>query len=463
MPTVYSTTAKLLIAGLFTHSAAAAVAQDWPSFRGPNGRGVGTGSPPLTWNVETGENVKWKTEIPGLAHSSPIIWGDRIYLTTSIPTEAGEPTLDTGWIGGSGESAKDTGEWAWKLICLDKATGRTVWEQTAHTGVPTFKRHLKASHANCTPATDGTHVVAFFASEGLYCYSAGGELLWKKDLGPLDSGPYNAPGLQWGFASSPVIHDGKVIVQCDAQNTGFWASFDVRTGEELRRVDRKDVSTWSTPAIHESGGRTQIICNGWKHMGGYDLNTGEELWKLSGGGDVPVPTPQVADDFIVITNGHGRSPIYVISPDARGDLSPKEGKAPEGMKWYRNGGGSYMPTPLIYGDTLYIADDGGIVYAVNPQTGERRFRKRASESGATFSASAVAADGRLYLTGEDGHVYVLQASAEFEVLATNDMGEVCMATPAISNGELFIRTVKHLYCLREGSRTPAAAAPDASD
>lgn len=444
-------------------SASPTAAQHWPSFRGPNGRGIGTGAPPIIWNVQTGENVKWRTDIPGLAHSSPIVWGDRVYVTTAIPASMDSPTLDTGWIGGSGESAADSGEWTWALLCLDRSTGEIVWKRDAHTGEPTFKRHLKASHANCTPATDGKHVVAFFGSEGLFCYDTNGELRWKKDLGPLDSGPYNAPGLQWGFASSPIIHGNKVIVQCDALNIGFWASFDLETGNEIRRVERKDVSTWSTPAIHESETRTQIVCNGWKHMGAYDLNTGEELWKLSGGGDVPVPTPQVTDDLIVLTNGHGRSPIYVISPDARGDLTPKDGNTPDGLLWHRKGGGSYMPTPLIYGKGLYIADDRGIVYAVDARTGERAFRARVGEGKSTFSASAVAADGRIYLTGEDGSVYVIRAGDEFELLATNEMGEVCMATPAISNGELFIRTAGRLYCLSDGAKTlmqPASAPAD---
>ena len=240
-----------------------AAAQNWPQFRGPGASGVGSGDPPTKWNVETGENVKWKTRIDGLAHSSPIVWGERVYLTTAVSIGKSEPELQTGWMGGSGRSAADKSPWMWNVLCLDKRSGKILWEETAYGGMPKAKRHAKATHANCTPATDGKHVVAFFGSEGLHCYDAEGKLLWSKDLGVLDAGPYNGPDMQWGFAGSPIIHDGKVIVQCDTHNTSFWAAFDVETGKEIRRVKRREVSTWSTPAVYVGRQRTQLICNGW--------------------------------------------------------------------------------------------------------------------------------------------------------------------------------------------------------
>jgi len=425
-----------------------AVAQNWPSFRGPNGSGIGSGSPPVTWDVSAGKNVKWKVAVEGLAHSSPIVWGDRIYLTTAVSSAESEPTFETGWMGGSGDPAAEDAAWTWKVICLDRATGRTLWSSDAYTGVPRIKRHAKATHANSSPATDGKHVVAYFASEGLYCFDVDGKLLWKKDLGLIKTGPYNAPDLEWGAASSPIIHDGKVIVQCDANNTGFWAAFDVTDGKELLRVERGEVSAWSTPAVHVSPKRTQVVLNGYWHMGGYDLETGKVLWKLSGGGDVPVPTPQVTKDVIVLTNGHGKSPIYAIDPDAEGDVSPKDDESEtDGLRWSRRGGGSYMPTPIIVGDILYVGDDNGILSAMVVRSGERKYKVRLGSGGASFSASPVAADGRIYLTNEDGDVFVVQAGDEYKLLATNQMNESCMATPAISDGDLFIRTGKHLYCV----------------
>lgn len=426
---------------------ATASAQNWPSFRGPGATGIGTGEPPVEWDIEKPQNVKWVTPIPGLAHSSPIIWDNCIYLTTAVSKKS-DPELHTGWLQGTGRSPNENHRWKWRVFCLDKSTGKILWKKTAHTGVPKAKRHIKSSHGNSTPATDGKHIVAFFGSEGLYCYDDSGNLLWSKDLGLLDAGPYNAPALQWGFASSPIIHEDKVIIQCDTKTAGFWASLDIRTGREIRRVAREEVSTWSTPTIHASPNRTQLVCNGYKHIGGYDLDTGAELWKLHGGGDVPVPTPFIAHDLIFITNGHGRSPIFVIRPDATGDLTPGDAdNKPDGLAWSSPKHGSYMPTPIVVGDHLYVGGDNGALSVTNALTGDLTYRQRISTGGATFSASPVAAAGRLYFTSEDGHIYVVKAGPEFELLAANEMKEICMATPAISEGLLFVRTQSRLYCI----------------
>lgn len=431
-------------------SAIPAFAQNWPSFRGPNGAGVGTGEPPTKWNVKSGEHVKWKVRIPGLAHSSPIVWGDRIFLTTAVSDDEAEETVQTGWLQGTGDSAAETKPWTWKVICLDRKTGKTRWSRDAHHGVPKARRHIKATHANSTPATDGKHVVAFFGSEGLYCYSTKGKLLWKKDLGVLDIGPYNAPNMQWGAATSPIIYNNLVILQCDALNDSYWASFDIKTGEEKLRIPRGDVATWCTPTVARfKGGDPMLICNGWRKMAGYDLATGREIWTLSGGGDVPVPTPLVTKHNIILTNGHGRSPVYAIRPDATGDVTPANDEPGPGLAWYQPKTGSYMPTPVIVGSLLYVANDNGIICVREVKTGEEVYRDRIDTGGETFSASAVATKKAIYLTGEDGNIYVLKTGRKFKLLAKNAMGEVCMATPAISEGELFVRARKHLYCIAE--------------
>ncbi len=257
-------------------------AGNWPSFRGTNGTGLGSGDPPEKWNVETGENIKWKTAIPGLAHSAPIIWDDRVYLTTAVPVGL-DPKLDKGWMGGSIASAQEAGEWEWKVLALDRKSGKVLWEQTSHKGAPMYKRHPKSTHANGTPATDGKHIVVFFGSEGLYCYDTTGQLLWKKDLGPLNSAWSTFKEMSWGTANSPIIHDGKVILQCDAANASFWVALDIKDGKEVMRVERGDVATWSTPAIHVGKDVTQLVCNGYKKMAGYDFATGKELWTLGNG------------------------------------------------------------------------------------------------------------------------------------------------------------------------------------
>ena len=425
-----------------------ALAGNWPQFRGPQASGIGDGKPPTRWNVKTGRNIKWKTPIEGLAHSCPIIWENFVFLTTAVGKSGETPELTTGWEAADGHSAQDKGPWTWKLLCLDRDTGKVIWDREAHSGVPKFKRHPKASHANCTPATDGKHVVAFFGSQGLFCYDFKGKLLWRKQVGELNASPAGNPDLQWGFASSPIIYDNLVILQCDCENTDFWVALDIETGREVRRVQRQEDTTWSTPSVFDIGGRPQLVLNGYKHMGAYDLNTGEELWKLRGGGDIPVPTPLFANGLIFLASGHGgRRPIYAIRPDARGDLTPRGNSKPEGLAWWSTKGGSYIPTPIIYRNNLYVCDDGGRLTVYDAQTGKQYYRKRLAKGGANYTASAVAAGGKIYFTSEDGDVHVLKAGNKYKLLASNRMREICMATPAISDGLLFIRTRSQLYCI----------------
>ncbi len=421
----------------------------WPQFRGHRALGLGAGSPPTRWNVDSGENIAWKTALAGLAHSSPVVWGNRVFVTTAVNPKIAEPELGTGWLGGTGEGADDEGQWSWQLICVDLTTGETLWQEAAVTGIPAIQRHLKASHANCSPATNGELVLAFFGSEGLYCYDMEGRLQWGTNFGRLHSGPYNAPELEWGFASSPVIFEDKVIVQCDCLNTGFVAVLDLKTGNELLRIERDDVATWSTPAIVVHEGKPQVVCNGYRQMAGYDLRSGEMLWTLSGGGDVPVPTPLFANGLVYLTNGHGRSPTYAISPGATGDLSPdkESDELPEGLVWWQQRDGSYMPTPIVVGQRLYTCNDNGRLTVRDALTGEEIYKQRVGEGTGTYSASAVAAADHLYFAREDGVVHVVRTGDEYELAAANAMKETVMATPAIAGDRLLIRTVKHLFCI----------------
>lgn len=424
---------------------------NWPQFRGTHGLGLGTGSPPIKWDVETGSNIAWKTPIPGLGHASPIVWGDRVFVATAANNSKDAPSLEIGWLGGSGKSPKDDGEWTWQLMCLSLDSGETMWSKDVCSGTPIFKRHLKATHANCTPTTDGEHVVAFFGSEGLYCFDFEGKLLWEHDFGRLDSGPYDVKGLEWGFASSPIIHDGCVIVQCDCLNTNFIAIIDLETGDEIRRIEREgEVATWSTPAVVTADGKSQIVCNGYRQMAGYDFESGEQLWFLSGGGDVPVPTPLFANDMIYLTNGHRAAPTFAIKPSATGDITPARNKPlPEGIAWWEQSDGSYMPTPIIVDGLLYTCNDDGILAVRDVGDGKRLYRQRVGTGSRVYSASAVASDNRLYFSSERGEVTVVQQGREFELLARNEMQEIVMATPAISGDRLLIRTVKHLFCIAD--------------
>ena len=439
--------AVLLLCLVVVHSA---VGDDnWPQFRGRAGNGIGAGNPPVTWNVTDGTNVAWHTAIPGLGHSCPIVWGDRVFLTTAVSTDTDQPTLETGWLAGSGKSAEDTGEWTWQVLCLQLSTGNILWTKDATSGSPKVQRHLKASHANATPVTDGRHIVAFFGSEGLHCFDFDGKLIWQQDFGRLHSGPYDATQLEWGFASSPIIDDGKVIVQCDCLNTAFIAILDVATGKEIRRIDREgEVSTWSTPLIVNTNGRKQIVCNGYHQMAGYDLNSGERLWYLSGGGDVPVPTPLFDNGLIYLTNGHGRAPAYAVRPSATGDISPETKEPTAGLEWWQPTGGAYIPTPLVKDGLLYTCSDNGRLAVRDALTGDLIYRQRVGSGSRTYSASAVAAGGRLYFASERGEVTVVSEGREFVQVAQNEMGEVTLATPAISEDRLLIRTIRELFCLQ---------------
>ncbi|PYJ06031.1 MAG: hypothetical protein DME25_07325, partial [Verrucomicrobia bacterium] len=264
----------------------------WPQFRGPPASGVSEDPAPVTWNVQSGQNIRWQTPVPGLGHASPIIWQDRVYVTTAVKPGA-KPELKVGLYGTvSSYVEKETHQW--RLLCLDKPSGKVLWDKLVLETVPRSRRHTKSSHCNSTPATDGQRLVAIFGSEGLFCFGMNGQQLWRKDLGAMDSGPYDTRNEQWGFGSSPVLHEGTVIVQCDVLSEQYLAAFDVKDGRQLWRAPRKEVATWCTPLIAASPSRTQIIVNGWKQIGGYDFATGRQLWRLNEGGDVPVASPILA-------------------------------------------------------------------------------------------------------------------------------------------------------------------------
>jgi outer membrane protein assembly factor BamB len=447
-----------LTAGLIVVVAVTAIASadnarpgiDWPTFRGPGASGVAEGRPtPTTWDVPAGKNLRWRVAVPGLAHSSPVVWGDQVCTATAVSGQP-DPQLRVGLYGDIA-SVVDATEHRWLVMCYDKRTGKQLWERTVHVGVPKVKRHTKSTHASSTLATDGRFIVAFFGSEGLFAYDMRGKEIWKKDLGLLDSGFFMVPDAQWGFASSPIIHGDRLIVQADVQKGSFVAALDVRTGRELWRTARNDVPTWSTPAVHTADGRAQVVVNGWKHIGGYDLETGKELWRMTGGGDIPVPTPIAAHGLIFITNAHGKmAPIYAIRPSATGDITLKDGESSNphiAWSYFRDGG--YMQTPLVYGELLYVCRDNGILSVYDAKSGQRHYQSRMADGRTGFSASPVASNGRIYFTSEEGDVYVIKAGTVFEQLSVNPLGEVAMATPAISEGTMFFRTRGHLVAVGE--------------
>jgi outer membrane protein assembly factor BamB len=448
---------RILSVCLLICLASVANAQNWPSFRGTNASGVADGKPtPTTWNVEKGENILWKTPIPGLAHASPVVWGNKLFITSAISSNP-KPFLRVG-LYGDVDSDKDVSKHTWHVYCLDKQTGKILWDKIAAEGAPKVKRHIKATHANSSPATDGKYVVAFFGAEGLYCYDVKGNLKWKKDLGLLDSGWFYDPDYQWGMASSPIIYKNLVIVQCDVQKDSFIAAYDIKTGKEVWKTSREEIPSWGTPTIYEGKTRTELITNATRAARGYDPLTGKELWRLSGNPEVTATTPVFGHDLIFIVNHYRpNQPIYAIKPGATGDISLKDGKtSSDSVAWSYQRGGSYMPTPLVYGDYLYICQNQAIVRCLNAKTGEVAYQNRIGEGG-SYSASPVAADGKVYLSSEDGAVFVLKAGNKYEMLAKNEMGEVLMATPAISDGMIFVRGQNNLFCIADKSNGTKAA------
>ena len=436
------------LAALVMLATATASAGNWPQFRGPHGSGIGDGKPPDTFDVDEGDNVRWKTAVAGLGHASPVIWGDRVYLVTAV-SENEDQSLKVGLYGNI-EPVRDDSVHRFQLLALDRKSGKVAWTRTAHEGVPAVKRHTKASHANSTPATDGEHVVAMFGSEGLYCYDSDGELRWKKDFGTLDSGYFAVPAAQWGFGSSPVIHDDIVIIQADVQKGSFLAAFQLEDGEPIWRTERDEVPTWSTPAVYTGDAGAQVIVNGFKHIGGYDLKTGKPVWWMKGGGDIPVPTPILGDGLVYITNAHGgMSPVYAVKLGAEGDITlAKKSTDSEHVAWSHKRYGAYMQTPLLLDDLLYVCRDNGVLSVYHADSGKLAYRKRVA-SGHGFTASLVTAGGQVYATAETGAVFVFRAGEAYEQLAENDLGEVAMATPAIADGAIYFRTRGHLVAVGE--------------
>lgn len=424
-----------------------AKASDWPQYRGFQASGLADkATVPTSWNVETGENVRWQTPIPGLAHSSPIVWGDRIYVATAI--KPGEAELKVGLYGDIAPVVEKEPH-QWRLLALDKSTGKIVWDTLAVDAIPRVQRHPKSSHCNSTPATDGKHIVAIMGSEGLFCFDIDGKLVWKKDLGPMDSGYFMSPTAQWGFASSPVIHDGKVVVLCDVQKDSFLAVFDLADGKELWRTPRKDVPTWGTPAVISADGRTQIVVNGWHHSGGYDFATGRDLWKMDGGGDIPVPTPITAHGFVYLTSAHGKfRPMRAIRLDATGDITPADpGTTNAAIAWAHGRQGNYMQTPIVVGDSMFACTDSGIVTCFGAKSGTIRYTERLTRGGEGFTSSPVSDGKNVYFTSEQGKVFVVPAAEKFSILTTNELGPTCMSTPALSGDTLYFRTRDKLIAI----------------
>lgn len=421
-------------------------AQHWPSFRGPSGSGVADRQQlPDSWDAAAGVNVRWRTEIPGLAHSSPIAWGDRVFVTTAV--SAVNATAARG-LRDASVLSDDKSPQSWRLYCLDRATGRVLWMRVAREGTPRSARHLNATYANSTPATDGRLVVAFFGSEGLYGYDFDGRLIWSKDLGVLETGWDGDPSSDYGFGSSPIIHAGLVIVQCDLKRGSFAAAYRVSDGAEAWRVRRDEQSGWSTPAIVPAS-TPELVLNGDGFVRGLDPLTGRELWRMAEGNGVKIPTPVSDESLVFLGGGSASGPrrFYAIRFGVRGDVTlPPDVTSNDGVAW-RNRANPHLVTPLVYDGLLYVCTDNGVLTVYESKNGEQLYRQRIGAAGGAFGASPVAADGRVYVTNQDGETFILRAGRTYELLSTATLGELVMATPAMSGGSLIFRTDRSVIAI----------------
>ena len=418
---------------------------NWPSFRGDNAAGIGDGADTLTdWDLETGEGVMWTAELPGLGNSSPVVWGNKVIITTAV-AEGIEQNIKTG-LTGAGDGIPEEVPHSWRAMAFDKKTGEKLWDTEIANAIPETRRHFKATQANSTAATDGKHVVVIFATAGMACLDIDGNIKWKKEMGGLNAGAFTDPGIQWGFASSPIIHGPNVIQQVDIHDGAYMAAWDLETGKEVWRVERDVAPSWSTPALMKTDAGEELIVNA-SIIHGYDPKTGKELWSLGPNSELVIAAPVVGEGVVYVSAGYPPvKPIYAVRAGTRGDLEVDPRGNDDRLIWSHGIGGAYMPTPLLYRGIYYVVHHNGRLVAYDAKTGEAIFKSRFSKGG-VFTGSPVAVNGKLYLPTEEGYLYILEAGPEYKEIAMHEFGEPLMATPAVSEGVLFFRTPSKLIAI----------------
>jgi outer membrane protein assembly factor BamB len=386
----------------------------WPGWRGLGSQGIASAGSPAV-NFAPDRSLRWKADIPGFGNSSPVVWDGLVLLTSSLDSTR-PPTL--------------------VVIALDRHSGKLLWQSTAGQGAGST--HGKNGYASATVATDGTRIFAFFGSAGLFCFDVSGKRLWRAGLGRLDK--------NWGTAASPVLYKKYVIQLCDSADHSYLAAFDRDTGRRVWYAPRASDGCWSTPVVvpahSDHGPRTELIVNGTGDSSGgmviaYDPDNGQELWRVRGTSEIVTPTILAGGGLVFSTSGRN-GPILAIRPGGSGDVTANR------LVWKANRGGPYVPTGLVYRHRLYVLTDQGNLVSYDPGNGQRIWGTRLRGS---FTTSLVAADGRIYAANEQGTFYVVAAADHFQLLATNRLDEQCLATPAIADGDLFVRTAGHLYCV----------------
>ena len=420
-------------------------AQNWPQFRGADSRGVLDGaSLPDTWSAT--ENVAWKADIPGRGWSSPVLWGDTVFLTSVVSQGELEAPKKGLYFGGDRPDAPDVLH-QWKIYALDLNTGALRWEKQVHEGKPGTPRHLKNSYASETPVTDGERLYVYFGNLGLYCLDFEGNMVWERAMPPVKI------RYDWGTASSPVLHEGRLYIVNDNQDASYLVALDAKTGDEIWRVAREEASNWSTPFIWRNSGRTELVTLGSDAVRSYGLD-GQMLWSLQGMSSITIATPYAEGDLLYFSSGYvgdrKARPIYAVRAGASGDISLAEGATSnEWIAWSLPLAAPYNPSTLVYRERLYVLYDRGTVSCYNALDGTAIYEGERLPKGAGFTTSPWAADGKIFCLNEDGVTHVLEAGDQFKVIRSNaltddDMG---MATPALTEGRLLLRTGTRLYAI----------------
>jgi len=426
-------------------------AQNWQQFRGPQA-GVAPDDPRLPDAWTTTQNVAWRIDIPGRSWSSPVVWGDHLFVVTALnsrtPNQPLNPVItylarSLGGTMSGADISKSTDEHRWLLIDVDVQSGKVRWEREIRAAVPAQPVHQKNSYASETPVTDGERVYVYLGYVGLFAFDMTGTLIWSK--------PMDAPRMRtgWGTAASPVLHDGRLYIVNDNEDRSFIAAFDARTGAQVWRTDRQgEGSNWSTPFVWRNAQRTEIVTTGTRKARSYDTN-GNLLWELAGMTSIHAVTPVAGHGLLFVSSGYfpdNPRPTYAIRPGAQGDISLKAGETSNAfIAWSSPTLASAYPSPLVLGDQYYTLMDRGFLTSNDPKTGTEIYgRQRIASDSGTFTASPWAYNGKIFAVSEDGETFVMQAGREFKLLGRNALDEMTLASPAVANGSLFIRTATKL-------------------
>ena len=425
--------------------------ENWPRFRGVNGTGVAADNDRLPTKWTSTDNVSWVSDVPGWGWSCPIVWGDRLFLTTVVGNETTQ-TPNKGLYLGQGVREPAEGKHHWLVYCFNLKTGAEVWKHETHAGRPKVPRHPKSTYAAETATTDGQRLYVLFGDLGLYCYSLDGKPIWSQPIEPKKT------FFDYGAAASPVVHDGQVFVVYDNQQESWLAAFDAKTGNENWRVKRDETHSWATPLLWQNDLRTELVVAGKKRNRGYSLD-GKLLWEFNGRmSNLVIPSPFVAHGLCYIASGYigdAHRPTFAIRPGATGDLAPDGDFAKsKHIAWYQGTSSSYNPSQIVYGDYLYTLYDRGFLTCHDAKTGKEVYGKRRFLPRGSFTSSPWAYNGHLFFLSEDGLTYVVKAGPKFEIVGTNNLEELCLSTPAIAGDRLLIRTASALYCLTEGAKLP---------